>query len=213
MPRLLQIDASADTRTSVSRAVTATFAAAWRERGEGYEVVHRDLHADPVPHLPDAALHWAPRLRLPDDEVAVAAQQTQDALIAELVAADVLLIGAPMYNWSLPSTLKAWVDHIHVLGVTAPFDKPLTQPLAGRPAVIVVSSGAAYGPGTPTEGWDHATPALQLLLGQALGMVVSVLTVELTLAGRIPAMAPLRERADAGLAAAHAQATQLAHSF
>lgn len=209
MPRLLHLDSSADVTSSTSRAVTATFAEAWRARGEGYDVVYRDLHATPPPHLPDAALHWAPRLRLPDTAVDVAAQQLQDELISELVEADALLVGAPMYNWSLPSSLKAWIDHIHVLGVTTPFDKPPTQPLAGRPAVLVVSSGAAYGEGSPTAGWDHATPALELLFGQALGMQVNVITVELTLAERIPAMAPLRDKASAQLAAAHLRAAEL----
>lgn len=210
MPRLLHLDSSADEKNSVSRAVTATFADAWRGRGEGYELVYRDLHANGLPHLPDAALHWAPRLREPGTVVDVEAQQLQDLLITELVESDVLLVGAPMYNWSLPSSLKAWLDHIHVLGVTAPFDKPPTQPLAGRRAVVVVSCGAAYGPGSPTAGWDHATPALELLLGQALGMTVAVITVELTLANRIPAMATLRNQADTQVAAAHARAVELA---
>jgi len=213
VPHLLHLDSSAALDNSRSRQITATFAAAWRERGPQYTVTHRDLHADPLPHVADAALHWPARLRpaggegdwLAEGKLGQAAFQAaealQDQLISELLAADVLLVGAPMYNYSLPSALKAWIDHIHVPGRTAPFDVT-TQPLAGRPAVIVSSRGASYDPGSPTEGWDHAIPVLQLILGTALGMDVEVITTSLTLAETVPALAAQRDRARAELSAA-----------
>ena len=107
-----------------------------------------------------------------------------------------LLIGAPLYNYSLPSSLKAWIDHIHVPGVTAPFDVP-TQPLAGRPAVIVSAQGAAYDAHSPTEGWDHAVPVLELILGTSLGMTLTVITTSLTLAETVPALADQLDRSRA----------------
>jgi FMN-dependent NADH-azoreductase len=110
-----------------------------------------------------------------------------------------VLVGAPMYNWSIPSTLKAWIDHIHVPGTTAPFGAG-PQPMAGRPVVIVSSRGAQYGPDSANAGLDHEIPALQQILGAALGMTVHVVTAELTLAGRIAAMAPLVGQADVSLA-------------
>ena len=116
-----------------------------------------------------------------------------------------LLVGAPLYNYSLPSSLKAWIDHIHVPGVTAPFDVP-TQPLAGRPAVIVSAQGASYDAHSPTEGWDHAVPVLELILGTALGMTLTVITTSLTLAETVPALADQRDRSRAELARAHEQA-------
>ena len=161
MPHLLHLDSSSDVERSRSRAITATFAAAWREHGAGYSVSYRDLHREPLPHLADAALHWPPRLR-PDGAAPPAAAETlQRELIEELTAADVLLVGAPLYNYSLPSSLKAWIDHIHVPGVTAPFDVP-TQPLAGRPAVIVSAQGASYDAHTPTEDptWSPSCPVI-----------------------------------------------------
>lgn len=88
------------------------------------------------------------------------AEALQQALVDELLAADVVVVGAPMYNYSLPSSLKAWIDHIHIPGVTAPFDGD-TQPMAGRPAVVVTSRGGSYDPGTATEGWDHGVPVLE----------------------------------------------------
>jgi FMN-dependent NADH-azoreductase len=214
------LDSSASLDNSRSRQITATFAEAWRDRGPQYTVTYRDLHADPLPHLADAALHWPQRLRLAGAQGAgrtagagqaafEAAQALQDELIGELLAADVLLVGAPMYNYSVPSALKAWIDHIHVPGRTAPFDVA-TQPLAGRPAVIVSSSGGSYDAGSPTEGWDHAVPVLQLILGTALGMNVEVISTSLTLAETVPALAGQLDRSRAELSAAHEEAAAAA---
>jgi FMN-dependent NADH-azoreductase len=220
MPHLLHLDSSAALSNSRSRQITATFAEAWRGRGPQYTVTYRDLHAQPLPHLADAALHWPPRLRPAGGEGAGgtagagqaafgAAQALQDELITELLAADVLLVGVPMYNYSMPSALKAWIDHIHVPGRTASFDTP-TQPLAGRPAVIVSSSGASYDTGSPTEGWDHAIPVLRLILGTALGMNLEVIGTSLTLAETVPALADQLDRSRAELSAAHEEAAAAA---
>ena len=174
-----------------------------------HTVIHRDLHRDPPPHLSDPQLHWPSRLRTGTADEPLPGEEFQQTLIAELVNSDAVLIGAPMYNYSLPSTLKAWVDHIHVPGVTAPFDLP-TQPLQGRPAVIVTARGAVYDPGTPTEGWDHAVPVLQLILGKSLGMEVTVITTSLTLADTVPSLAEFQERGKAELDAAHQLAASTA---
>ena len=215
MPHLLHLDSAASQKNSRSREITATFADAWRGRGPEFSVTYRDLHRDPLPHLADAVLHWPPRLR-PDgaasvDAAALAtAEARQDELIGELLDADVLLVGAPLYNYSVPSSLKAWIDHVHVPGRTAPFGDVTDQPLAGRPAVVVSSRGASYDAGSPTDGWDHAVPMLQLILGTALGMSVEVITTSLTLAETVPALAPQLERSRAELAAAHEAAAAAA---
>jgi FMN-dependent NADH-azoreductase len=209
VPHLLHLDSSIDPVRSRSRRITAAFRTAWESRGEDFTVTYRDLHADPVPHLTDAASHWAPRLRRPEDAPPAAESALQETLIAELLAADVLLIGAPMYNWSLPSTLKAWVDHVHVPGITAPFDTS-DQPLAGRTAVVATSRGGAYDAGTPAADQDHVVPPLKIVLGQALGMRVAVIATSRTLAGTVPALADQTERAERELAAAIAEARDLA---
>ena len=186
-------------------------------------MTYRDLHASPIPHVADAALHWPQRLRPAGGEGAggtagadpaafEAAESLQDQLIGELLAADVLLVGAPMYNYSVPSSLKAWIDHVHVPGRTSPFDGK-TQPLAGRPAVIVSSRGASYDTGSPTEGWDHVIPVLQLILGTALGMNVEVITTSLTLAETVPALADQLDRSRAELSAANEAAAAAARRF
>lgn len=203
MPTLLHLDSSADLQGSVSRVLTRRFRDGWSAHGPENVVVRRDLHTEPLPHLPSHALHWAPRLRTPDETVPAEAQQLQDTLIAEVDAADVLVIGAPLYNWSIPSTLKAWIDYLHVPGTTTTFDVPC-QPFAGKPVVVVSSRGASYAPGSGNETTDHEIPALQQVLGTALGMTVHVVTAELTLAPRIPAMAPRQADGQASFAAAAA---------
>lgn len=213
MPHLLHLDATLDPRSSSSRPVTAAFAAAWQELGADHTVTHRDLQADPPPHLPDAALHWAPGLRTPDEQAAGVDETVQQELLAELLAADVLVVGAPMYNWSLPSTLRAWVDHVHVLGTTVPFGELTGQPLAGRTAVVVSSRGAGYAPGSATAGLDHTVPPLELVLGRSFGMTVEVVTLELMLAGRVPAMADLQGTATAQREAAVARVQELARAL
>lgn len=207
MPHLLRLDSSADREHSRSRSITHTFAEAWRSVSPQHSVQHRDLHIDPPPHLVDVTLHWPRRLRPSGSAEHPAAEALQQTLLAELLAADVLLVGAPMYNYSVPSTLKAWLDYIRVPGVTAPFDGP-TQPLKGRPAVIVASRGGAYDPGTPSASWDHGVPMLKLVLGHALGMNVSVIATNLTSAGIAPALADQQERAATDLAAAHRHAAE-----
>ncbi|MGI4894882.1 MAG: FMN-dependent NADH-azoreductase [Janthinobacterium lividum] len=207
MPHLLHLDSSADLATSRSRAVTASFADAWRARGAEFTVTHRDLHRDPLPHLADSELHWPAQARKPDAAPPTEAARIQQVILDELRAADVVVIGAPLYNYTVPSTLKVWIDNVHVPGVMA---GPGTQPMAGREVVVVSSRGGLYDAGTPTEGWDHGVPVLQLIMGESLGMTVSVIQTSATLADRLPDLFPVRERSDAELAAAHEAARELA---
>jgi FMN-dependent NADH-azoreductase len=215
VPHLLHLDSAASLKNSRSREITATFADAWRGRGPQYSLTYRDLHREPLPHLADAVLHWPPQLRpegaaSADLAALAAAEALQDELIGELIGADVLLVGAPLYNYSVPSSLKTWIDHVHIPGRTAPFADAATQPMAGRPAVVVSSRGASYDPGSPTDGWYHAVPMLKLILGTALGMTVEVITTSLTLAETVPALAPQLDRSRAELAAAHGAAAAVA---
>ena len=172
-------------------------------------MIYRDLHTQPLPHLPTSAAHWAPRLRIPGEEVAPEVEVLQQQLIDEVISADAVVIGAPMYNWGIPSTLKAWLDHICVLGTTMPIDGP-TQPFAGKPVVVVSSRGNTYAPGTPGAGTDFVVPMLREVLGVALGMEVSVVLAELTLANRVAPLASLAPQGEASLAAARGTLVRLA---
>lgn len=207
MPTLLRLDCSVSGERSRSRAITAEFATAWAKLGAGHRVVTRDLFADPPSLLPSAAVHFAPGAipgtRPPEWE----AEQT--TLIQELLAADVLLVAVPLYNYSVPTTLHAWVDHVHVVGRTAGL-LPEELPLRGKPAVLVSTRGAAYRPGDSPPEWDHATAAMEVVLGASMGMITRRIVAELTLADVAAPLAPRREEAEASLAAALARARELA---
>ncbi|WP_392507915.1 FMN-dependent NADH-azoreductase [Naumannella halotolerans] len=208
MRTLLRLDSSAGGELSVTRSLTGRFASGWLAAGDDREVIARDLHADPLPHLETSELHFPPVGRL--TEVAESDQQRQDEVVEQLRSADVVVIGAPMYNYSMPSTLKTWIDRIHLPGIT--FDlEPL--PMAGKPVVLISASGAAYDPGTPTEGWDHVLPPLQIVLGDALGMDVHVVTSRLTLADRDPQLAAFSQRAEQERADAESTLDRLASTL
>lgn len=218
MPHLLHLDSSIGPASgpgaSRSREITATFAREWQAAaGAGATVTHRDLVADPLPHLLDPDLHWAPALRPEGATPDAGAEALQAQLLEELLAADVLLVGAPLYNYSLPSTLKVWLDNVHVPGTTTPFPGHEVQPLAGRTAVVVTSRGGTYDPGTPTADWDHAVPPLQIVLGDAFGMDVRIITTSATLSEHVEALGAGADRARADRAAAHEQAAALAHEL
>lgn len=212
MPVLLHLDSSADLTTSRSRAIAATFADTWRSLSDDHTVVYRDLHRDPLPYLSDASLHFPARLRSPGATPDPVQERLQQDIISELLSADVVLLGVPLYNYSMPATLKTWVDYIHIPGVTAPFDEPAAQqPLAGRPAVLVSTRGGAYDHGTATEFDDHAIPALSLILKDALGMTLETIVATRTLSERFGAPAEEVALQHDELAAAHEKATQAAH--
>src|SRR5262249_44726047 len=101
--KLLHIDSSALGAHSVSRELTAAIVNAWKQGEPDREVTYRDLAANPLPH-------WLP--------VADAASMPAGDPLEELFAADVIVIGAPMYNFGIPSTLKAWIDRIVIAGTT-----------------------------------------------------------------------------------------------
>lgn len=211
MPVLLHLDSSADLTTSRSRAITATFADAWRTLSDNHTVVYRDLHRDALPYLSDASLHFPAHLRPVDASPNPAHEALQQKILDELLGADVVLIGVPLYNYSMPATLKTWVDYIHVPAVTASFGRLEAQPMKGRPAVLISTRGGTYDAGTSTEFDDHAIPALSLILQDALGMTLETIVATRTLSERFGAPVEEVARQGAELAAAHDSATRAAH--
>ena len=209
MPHLLRIDASIDPAISRSRAVTQTFADAWTARGTEWTVTEIDLRQTPVPTLRDGQLHFAESLRRPGSEVDPVAEAAQKRLIDQLLGADVVLLGAPMYQYTVPSTIKAWLEQIHVVGVTVPFGD-VEAPMSGRTAVVVSSRGGTYDEGSPSEGWDHEIPVLRLVLEQGLGMELEVIATSRTLSDHLAPLADQADRAAQELAAAHDAARALA---
>ena len=164
MSRILVIESSARQQGSVSRELTQQFIANWQAAHPADQVQVRDLAAEPVPHL-DATLlgGWmTPSEQQNDAEKAALARSNQ--LTDELLAADVLVLAAPMYNFAIPSTLKAWLDHVLRAGVTFKYTETGPQGLlTGKRAFVLTARGGIYA----GSALDHQEPYLR----QALAFV------------------------------------------
>lgn len=161
MSRVLIIESSARQQGSVSRQLTQAFISQWDRAHPEDEVVVRDVAEHVLPHL-DASLLGA--WTKPEAEHDVAereALQRSNLLTDELLAADVLVLAAPMYNFTIPSTLKAWLDHVLRAGVT--FKYTATGPqglLEGKRAIVLTSRGGVHAGGAS----DHQEPYLRQVL-------------------------------------------------
>lgn len=149
--KLLHVDSSVLGDQSVSRELTAAIVTRWRAAMPGLEVTVRDLARDPLPHLSAASLAG---------EDALEAARAEAAL-REFLDADVVVIGAPMYNFGIPSTLKAWIDRLAVPGRTFRYTTGGPEGLAGGKRVIVVASAGGQHDGQPS---DFVEPYLRHVL-------------------------------------------------
>lgn len=220
MTSLLHLDSSADcSGGSLSRELTALFAATWRERHEGGEYRYRDLVADPVPPLDSAYCALGRRVErhgsVPPERVAALAEGVAERaaweltrpLIAELRAAGTVVIGAPMYNFTVTASLKAWIDR-----VTFPGAFEGAGLLNGKRVVVISTRGGGYGPGTPQEANDFVMPYLRGYFGRlgVTGDDLRFVCAELTLAELAPHLASLRPAAARSREAARVETTALA---
>ncbi|MFJ4844564.1 FMN-dependent NADH-azoreductase [Streptomyces sp. NPDC088733] len=205
MSYLLRIDASDSGDASVSRQVADSFTAAW-----GGDVVRRDLALTPVGHLDAAGI--TARTTPADEHTPEqkAAALLQDELVEEFLGAEAYLFAVPLYNYSMPSVFKAWLDQIMIVGRTIGVAGGARS--AGRPAVVVSARGGGYGPGAPQHGKDFLVPALRTVLGDPnlLALDVRSLTPELTYARTMDALRHLLPQHRASLEEAHAQARRQA---
>jgi FMN-dependent NADH-azoreductase len=144
--KLLHIDAGITGPASVSRQLSAAVVESLTSAHRGLEVTHRDLAADPIPHLDTQGLPG-----LADNDV-----------LKEFLDADVIVIGAPMYNFGIASQLKAWFDRIVVAGKTFRYSAEGPVGLAGGKTVIVASArGNVYESGSPLAAVDFQEPYLR----------------------------------------------------
>jgi FMN-dependent NADH-azoreductase len=162
--KLLHIDSSVLGPHSVSRQVSAAIVDRLRKTTPRLEVVYRDLGSTPLAHLSGsylaAAQGAAPEPALQQD---LAAGQ---AVMEEFLAADIVVLGAPMYNFTIPSQLKAWIDRIVIAGKTFKYGPQGAEGLAGNKRVIVaISRGGFYGPGTPAAVGEHLETYLRWVFG------------------------------------------------
>lgn len=186
MTTLLHLDSSAfPGEASTSRELTKAFRDAWLQEHPEGTVVYRDLAADPIPHI-DAATYTAgavdPAQHTPE-QAAGFAQRIK--LIEELESADAVVIGAPMYNFTIPSSLKAWLDQVILIGRTGGNPESKTK---GTPVTIVSSRGGSYAPGTPRAPHEHVLNYLESVFTVIFEMQPRFVVPDLTLAASIPGM-------------------------
>ena len=166
MASLLKLDVSPRGDASYSRQLGETFLQGWQAAHAGGTVTTRDL-AKQQPTYVD--LQWiAGAYSKPEDHTAEhkAALKLSDDIIAEVKAADTVLITTPMYNFQVPAVLKAWIDHLVRAGVTFSMgDQGYTGLVTGKKVVLVVTAAGVYDEGSPMEGYDLLTPYLKHVLG------------------------------------------------
>lgn len=162
--RVLVINSSADVANAVSRTLVDAAVERLKRGNPGLEVVWRDVGATPIPHLLPETITGVRggSARTPDE---AAARKLSDELIEELRAANIVLIGAPMYNFSIPTVLRAWFDHVLRAGETFRYTEngPLGL-LNGKRVLVVESRGGFYSEG-PASVADFQEPYLRHLLG------------------------------------------------
>ncbi|MGI4757569.1 MAG: FMN-dependent NADH-azoreductase [Janthinobacterium lividum] len=166
MASLLKIDVSPRGDASYSRQIGNTFTQSWQAAHSGGTVVTRDLAKDQPTYVD---IQWiAGAFSKPEDltDEHKAALKLSNDIIAEVQAAETILITTPMYNFQVPAVLKAWIDHLVRIGITVNYtDKGPVGQLTGKKAVLIVASAGAYDKGSPSEAYDLLTPYMKHVLG------------------------------------------------
>jgi FMN-dependent NADH-azoreductase len=181
--KLLHLDSSILGENSASRELSAAVVARWQDAVPGLQVTYRDLAAEPLPHLSGGSLAGADSAEAAD----------ADRVMQDFLDADLVVIGAPMYNFGVPSTLKAWIDRIAVAGKTFRYTEAGPQGLAGGKKVILASSRGGF---HQDSGMDFQEPYLRKVFG-----FLGVTDVEVV---RAEGLAVSTEQRSESIAAAHA---------
>jgi FMN-dependent NADH-azoreductase len=169
MKNILVIETSPRGKESVSRKLTKAILEKLKQKDPGCEVKLHDLSTHPTPHLEEshlAAFYAPPEKHTAENKEAVSHSNKS---IAEVMAADTIVIGVPMYNFSIPSTLKAWIDHLVRAGIT--FRYTATGPeglIKGKKVYLAIATGGIYSEGA-MKPFDFTEPYLRAVLG-FLGM-------------------------------------------
>jgi FMN-dependent NADH-azoreductase len=184
MPTLLNIQSSPRGGNSISRTLSRDFVTAWQTKHPDGKVVLRDLAENNLPYV---GLPWITGIFLPADRHTPEMQRAlavSDELIAELFAADEILIGTPMYNFTVPANLKAWIDLIVRPRVTHSGPPERKGLVIGKTCKIIIASGGTYDEGLPAAASDHESGYLKRILA-----FIGITEVEVILAGGTAAVA------------------------
>jgi FMN-dependent NADH-azoreductase len=192
-PVLYRLDASIRVEGSQSRVIADIVEQEWRDVHPDGPIIRRHLGGDPIPASLWASAVFGGRTaedaRTAEQNAAMAFAAT---LTDELVGADAVLFAVPLYNFGVSQHFKAWVDTV----ITDPRMASGAEPiLAGKPAVLVTVRGGNYRPGTPREGWDHATGWMRRILADVWHLDLAVVETDFTLVGVNPALDPFKDLA------------------
>lgn len=163
MNKLLVVETSPRADYSVSRRMTRRFVTNWRAAHPNGEIVERDLMTTVLPFVTSP---WLQAYFTPPEQHSQAMKDAlglSDALVAEILATDHIVIATPVYNYNIPAALKAWVDHIVRKGLTLGHDG--RGLVTGKKATVLLASGGVYTEGSPIRDRDIATQYLRLILG------------------------------------------------
>ncbi len=202
MPSLLAIESSPRGDFSISRNLTAKFIDTWKSEHNGGSVVVRDLTKTDLPFVD---LPWIAGAYTPEEQHSPEmkeALRVSNELIPELFAADHIVIGTSIYNFSIPANLKAYIDHIARINVT--FSPSYEGLVKGKKATVILASGGVYTPGSPTEAYNAASSYLKQILG-----FIGITDVNIVLAGGSGAVS-MGKRSQEDLIAEHTPAVEAA---
>jgi FMN-dependent NADH-azoreductase len=179
MSTLLSIEISPRGEKSISRALGQRFIDHWLQNNPGGKIIKRDLQQTKIPYMDNdwiSGVYAPPEIeKTPDTKAAL---KLSEELIAEIQAADRILISTPMYNFTIPALLKSWIDYVIRPGFTFKLAPGWPGMLEGKSASLVIVSRDEYLPGTPTEKAELVSPVLR----QALGFM-GIKNVNIVLAG------------------------------
>ena len=166
MPVLLHIDSS-PRAASVSSKLSAEFVAKWKRQHPDGTVIHHNTTLEKIPYIDEAqiAAAYTPAAALTPEQKQTLAYS--DKLVDELLAADVIVLGVPMWNLGIPASLKAWIDMVVRAGRTFAFTENGVGPLipAGKKVFVISARGGTYPAGTPAKALDQQEPYLRSILG------------------------------------------------
>jgi FMN-dependent NADH-azoreductase len=167
MKTILQLDASANLKGSVSRRLTSGFVSEWIATHPDHKVIYRDLNVVPVPAMSSDQLEamYAPAgTELSEKKKSVLA--ASDAFLDEFLSADMYVFGVPMYNFSVPGAFKSYIDQVIRVGkTTKPGPKGLEGAVHGKKMLVISTRAGDYSKGGPREDWDFHEPYLRKLFG------------------------------------------------
>ena len=162
---LLHLDSSILGENSVSRTLSKAAVERLKAETPGLHLTYRDLAANPVPHLSGAYLAEQ-SADVQHDQAMQEDLALGGKLLEEFLTADALVIGVALYNFTIPSQLKAWVDRVVVAGKTFHYTDKGAEGLAGgRRVILAIARGGFYGPGTPHHAYEHAESYLRAVFG------------------------------------------------